>query len=72
MGIERISFRYAGLIILLGIFKGTVDIKITQKNVKLGSYFWIFNSQFELSTPLELSFSDNFGDKFNRNKSEIC
>ena len=35
------------------------------------SYFWIFNSKFELSTQLLFSFSDNFREKYYKNKSEI-
>ena len=73
MSIKGISLRYAEFITSLSIFKGTVNIniKVIQKNVKLWSYFWTFNSKFKLSTPLVFSFSDNFREKYYRNKSEI-
>ena len=56
----------------MSIFREAVDINYNNpKKVSLGSYFWILNSKFELSTQLVFSFSDTLRDKYYMNKSEM-
>ena len=69
MSIKGIKVKYVEFITSLSIFKGTIDTEFNMNSYWLEKsemrvLFCIFNSKFDLSTILVVSFSDTFTDQY--------
>ena len=65
ISINGVRVRYADFLTLMSKFKGTVDMSENSLGkYKRQSCVWIFNSKFELNTPLVFGCPDTFRDEY--------